>query len=276
MTRYALGVEYSGAAYHGWQRQADNVRTPTVQAALEQALGTVADHAVTIGGCGRTDAGVHAALQIAQFDSSARRTTENWLRGANTLLDRDVRIRWVRAVPDDFEARFAALSRTYLYVIATGAVAPACPAAMLLHQRRPLDAGRMHRAAQFLLGEHDFSAFRAAACESTTPWRRLFRISVEAAGPGVLLRVQANAFLLHMVRNITGSLLAVGRGEQPEEWIRDLLQGGDRTLAAPTARPDGLYLCGAGYPLRFGLPEQLCLPWFLGAQGRGFWESPGR
>ncbi len=270
--RYALGVEYCGAGFHGWQRQSDEAVTPTVQGALEAALARIGDHPVCVQGCGRTDAGVHAALQIAHFDSPAARSPDNWLRGANTLLPRGVRIRWVRPVGADFQSRFAAMSRTYLYLVANAAVAPAMPAAMALQEGRPLDAAAMHAAAQCLVGEHDFSAFRAAACESSTPWRRVFRISVRRAGQAVLIRVQANAFLLHMVRNITGSLLAVGRGDQPVGWLADLLRQRDRTRAAATAPPDGLYLCGAGYPLRHGLPEQLRLPWPLALTEADFWS----
>ncbi len=270
--RYAVGVEYCGAGFHGWQRQADESSTPTIQGALELALSTIADHPVRVQGCGRTDAGVHAALQIAQFDSGAARTPDNWLRGTNTLLPRGVRVRWVRPVQDAFEARFSALSRSYLYLIVNGRVAPAMPAPQALHAPRTLDVAAMHQAAQCLVGEHDFSAFRAAACESSTPWRRVFQVAVDRVGERVYLRIQANAFLLHMVRNITGSLLSIGHGDQPVGWMSDLLQGGDRTRAAPTAPPDGLYLCGAGYPLSHGLPEQSRLPWLVADDETGFWS----
>jgi tRNA pseudouridine38-40 synthase len=251
--RVAIGVEYNGANLHGWQRQA-SPQVATVQLALENALSKIACHPVKLVCAGRTDAGVHAVGQVAHFDVAVERPDKAWTRGGNAELDPCVRIRWAHTVDDQFHARFTAQWRRYQYWIDDSAVASAIFAGNILHCRYPLDAELMHSAAQQLLGEQDFSAFRAAACDSSTPMRNVQKISVRRVGQRLCVDIQANAFLLHMVRNIVGSLIQVGAGQQKSDWIAQLLAGGDRNLAAATARPDGLYLLQVGYPELFNLP----------------------
>ncbi len=263
MNRYALGIEYCGAAFQGWQRQSRPQPPRTVQCELEVALGSVADAPVNVFCAGRTDSGVHATGQVVHFETSAERSADAWVRGTNSRLPGDVRVRWARAVSETFHARHSAISREYLYVICNRPVRPATLAACATWIHGPLDVAPMHDAVQALVGEHDFSAFRAAGCESSTPMRRIFRAGVCRHGDLVALRLQGNAFLLHMVRNIAGSLLEVGRGSRGPSWIAELLAGRDRTRAGPTAPPDGLHLIGVGYPVLHGLPDCGGLPWFL-------------
>lgn len=252
MARIAIGIEYDGTAYSGWQAQG---HARGVQAELEAALSRVADHPVGITAAGRTDAGVHALQQVAHFDSAADRPLQAWVLGANAWTPDDISVLWARAVPDDFHARFGALSRTYVYRILNRPMRPALDRLRVCWRRRELDAGRMHDAAQALVGEHDFSAFRASECQSRTPMRRLTGIAVSRQGEFVEIEVTANAFLHHMVRNIAGSLIAVGCGDRPVGWIAEILAGRDRTLAGATAPPEGLYFAGVEYPSGFGLPS---------------------
>lgn len=252
MPRYAIGIEYDGAAYAGWQVQA---HAPSVQAELQAALGRIADHPVELTGAGRTDAGVHALLQVAHFDTDASRPLHAWALGGTAVSRPDITVLWAREVPGGFHARFSALSRTYLYRILNRAERPALARDRACWQRRPLDELAMHRAAQTLLGTHDFSAFRASECQSHTPIRRLIAIEVSRHGEYVDIVVSANAFLHHMVRNITGTLLAVGVGDRPEAWVAHVLAGRDRTRAGVTAPPQGLYFAGVEYPAEFGLPS---------------------
>jgi tRNA pseudouridine38-40 synthase len=230
-----------------------------VQDAVEAALGFVADEAVAVTCAGRTDAGVHAAGQVVHFDSEAARDERAWLLGGNSRLPASVRFLWCRAVSAEFHARYSARARRYRYCILNRAVPPALQRQWLSWERRPLDAAAMHRAAQALVGEHDFSAFRTAQCQAKHPRRELQEISVAREGEVVAIEVQANAFLHHMVRNIVGSLLLVGRGEQPEAWIGELLRGRDRTLAGPTAPASGLVFLGPRYPAGFALPAEASL-----------------
>jgi tRNA pseudouridine38-40 synthase len=253
MTRIALGIEYDGSAFSGWQRQA---HARSVQAELERALGEVAAEEVTLTAAGRTDAGVHAIMQVAHFDTSADRPDHAWSLGATAASAEDITVLWARRVPDHFHARYAALSRTYVYRILNRPMRPALDRLRSCWVRRPLDAADMHRAAQSLLGEHDFSSFRAAECQSATPMRRLQAVSVERRGEIVEIAVQANAFLHHMVRNIAGTLIMVGTGERPAHWPADALAARDRTRAGPTAPPQGLYFAGVEYADGFDLPSR--------------------
>lgn len=249
--RIAVGVEYDGTRYAGWQRQAD---ISTVQAEVERALGRVADHPVTVTCGGRTDAGVHALGQVAHFDAAARRSLRGWVLGANTLLPADIALTWAIEVDPEFHARHSALARTYRYLIQNRPVRPALLGKRACWMREPLDAAAMHAAAQCLLGEHDFSAFRSVECQSRTPRRRLEAIAVTRAGDRVVVEVTANAFLHHMVRNIVGALIEVGTAERATGWIAEVLAGRDRRLAAITAPACGLYLTSIRYPEAAGLP----------------------
>ena len=230
-----------------------------MQDAVEEALSFVANEPIATTCAGRTDAGVHAACQVVHFDSGAERAERSWTLGGNSRLPHAVRFLWCRAVAPDFHARYSARARRYRYRILNRAVAPALQRQWLSWERVPLDAGAMHRAAQALLGEQDFSAFRTVQCQAPHPRRNLQEIGVSRLGEEVVIEVQANAFLHHMVRNIVGSLLLVGRGEQPEAWIGELLRGRDRTLAGPTAPAAGLVFLGPRYPAECGLPAEVSL-----------------
>ncbi len=260
--RIALGVEYDGAAFHGWQRQGDP-SLPTVQGALERALSSVANHSVDLVCAGRTDAGVHGSGQVVHFECQTDRGEKAWVRGVNSLLPETVRVQWARAVPSDFHARFSATSRRYLYLLDDSHIESAIMARKVTKTRLTLDIARMHEAGQALLGEQDFSAFRAAGCQSRTPYRNLMHLSVCRHHRYIVVDIQANAFLLHMVRNIVGTLMEIGAGHQPIEWAGDLLHRRDRRLAAMTASPHGLYLVRVEYPQEFGLPALPVGPSFL-------------
>jgi len=251
MPRIALGIEYDGSAFAGWQRQA---HARSVQGELERALATVAGHTVDLTAAGRTDAGVHALLQVVHFDTCAVRPERAWALGGTAASADDVTILWAREVPAQFHARRAALSRTYAYRILNRRMRPALDRLRACWVRRPLDVEAMHRAAQHLLGERDFSSFRAAECQSSTPMRRLTAIGAARHGEVVEITVRANAFLHHMVRNIAGSLLLVGAGQRSAQWLAEVLAARDRTLAGPTAPAQGLYFAGVEYPAEFGLP----------------------
>lgn len=249
--RLAAGLEYEGTDYAGWQAQ-NHARG--VQAEVEAALSRVADNTITTTCAGRTDAGVHALGQVIHFDTAVERPTDAWLFGANTYLPDEISLRWVRTVPDDFHARYSAQSRRYRYVILNSRSRSALFAHRSCWCTYSLDAQHMHEAAQHLLGEHDFSAYRAAECQSRTPNRRVLEISVERKGEWVAIEVEANAFLHHMVRNIAGVLMAIGRGVQPSDWTRTVLEGRDRRLGGVTAGPEGLYFLRARYDEGFRLP----------------------
>jgi tRNA pseudouridine38-40 synthase len=251
--RVALGVQYDGSGFRGWQAQRPGVRT--VQTCLEQALAQVADHPVRVVCAGRTDTGVHGVGQVVHFDTAAARSARSWVLGGNAHLPTDLSLNWARPVADEFHARFSALARRYRYVIHNHAYRAALLQRRAAWWRPPLAAERMHAAGQLLVGEHDFSAFRAAECQARQPIRRLLELTVRRRGDSVILEVEANAFLHHMVRNIAGVLLAIGAGEQPVEWAREVLEGGDRTRAGITAPAEGLYLLAVRYPERFGLPD---------------------
>jgi tRNA pseudouridine38-40 synthase len=252
MGRIAVGIEYDGGAYCGWQSQP---RAPSLQSVLEAALSSVADAPVALTCAGRTDAGVHACCQVAHFDTVAVRGSRAWLLGTNTRLPPQVALRWVQPVPEHFHARHSALSRTYRYLILNRRARPALAHGRVVAIHRPLDAGAMRAAAQPLIGEHDFSAFRAAECQARSPVRRLARIDVERRGDWITIEVEANAFLHHMVRNIVGVLLLVGRGDAPTSRASEQLASRERSTGAATAPAHGLYLWQVRYAPEFGLPE---------------------
>lgn len=251
--RVALGVEYDGSGFSGWQTQLDP-HLSTVQETLEKALSQVADQPITVLCAGRTDAGVHASGQVVHFDTTAERPLKAWVLGANALLPKSLAVQWAQAVPADFHARFSAQSRRYRYLIANTPVRPAMHACFLTHHVRALDADAMHAAGQLLLGERDFSSYRAAACQSRTPMRCITELTVQRQGSTVSVEIEANAFLLHMVRNIVGTLLEIGEGRKPPAWAGELLALRDRTKAAPTAPAAGLALIAVRYPDRYALP----------------------
>ncbi|MEW6353314.1 MAG: tRNA pseudouridine(38-40) synthase TruA [Pseudomonadota bacterium] len=250
--RVALGVEYNGTSFCGWQTQ-DGART--VQACVEQALTRVADHPVKVIAAGRTDAAVHAAGQVVHFDTTAVRSERSWVFGANTHLPHDVSVLWACPVSEDFHARFSARARHYRYVILNRAVRPALLNARVSWYYRPLDAARMSAAAAYLLGEHDFSSYRALACQAKSPVRTVHRLDVTRHGELVVIDIAANAFLHHMVRNIAGVLMSIGSGEHEPVWAREVLEARDRTLGGVTAPPQGLTLMAVEYPEAFGLPQ---------------------
>jgi tRNA pseudouridine38-40 synthase len=249
--RIAIGLEYDGTAYNGWQRQ----RTGTgVQALVETALSSVANESIEVTCAGRTDTGVHATGQVAHFETTSERTARGWLLGANSVLPDDISITWVHPVDDSFHARFSATSRSYHYLVLNRLERSALYRHRAWWVYDELDADRMHRAAQALLGEHDFSAYRAAGCQASTPTRTITSISVSRDKDWLNLEITANAFLQHMVRNITGTLVAIGRGEANEEWAGEALQSRDRKQAGIAAPPHGLTLVGVAYPKEFELP----------------------
>ena len=258
--RIALGVEYDGSAFRGWQRQQPGVRS--VQECLEAALSRVAAEAIEVTCAGRTDAGVHATAQVVHFDTAAVRPERAWLLGTNTELPGDVRVLWRREMTDDFHARYSALARRYRYVILNRRVGSALERHRVGWEYRALALAPMQGAARHLLGEHDFSAFRAAQCQANHAIRAVEALDVSQDGEYFFVDVTANAFLHHMVRNIVGVLLAIGRGEQSPDWTRELLVRRDRTLAAATAPACGLYLVGVRYPAEYGIPQQGRLPRF--------------
>ena len=256
--RWAAGLEYLGTAYAGWQALTDN---RSLQATVEQALSRIADHPVTVTAAGRTDAGVHALQQVIHFDTSAERSAHAWLLGTNSLLPSDISLSWLTPVRADFHARHSARGRRYRYVIHNSRARSA-----VLHERAawwplPLDEAAMHRAGQALLGEQDFSAFRDSQCQSPTAMRNVTQLRVWRTGSFVVMDIEANAFLHHMVRNIIGTLAEVGLGKQPEAWVAEVLASRDRKRAGINAPPEGLSFVGPAYPAEFELPPRP-EPWF--------------
>lgn len=249
--RLAAGIEYKGTAFSGWQSQSGE---RTVQDCVEHALSRVADHPLRVVTAGRTDTGVHATGQVVHFDTGSPRPDYSWMRGANSNLPADVRVLWVRPVADSFHARFSARERSYRYVIYCSASRPAILGDLCTWMHYDLDVRPMREAAASLLGRHDFSAFRAAGCQASTPCRTVRALTLSQSGPWLWLDIAADAFLQHMVRNIVGTLLPVGRGERPPGWIRQVLQCADRTRAGVTAPPEGLYLSEVRYPPEFEIP----------------------
>jgi tRNA pseudouridine38-40 synthase len=254
--RIALGIEYDGTDFFGWQRLAHG---PSVQGAVERAISSVADDPVEVVCAGRTDAGVHARCQVVHFDSDASRSERAWTLGANANLPASVAVRWARIVGDDFHARYAARARRYRYRILNRPVRAALDARHVAWERIPLDLAAMQAASAALIGEHDFSAFRTVACQARSPSRHVSEIAVARSGEEVVIEIEANAFLHHMVRNIVGSLLPIGRGDQRPEWLGELLAGRDRSKAGPTAPPQGLTFLGPRYPASWNLPAEVVL-----------------
>lgn len=250
MKRIVLGIEYDGRGYSGWQWQTGR---RTVQDAVEKALGRVAAAPVSVICAGRTDAGVHALEQVAHFDTPVERDRHSWLMGGNANLPDDVRILWVREALPDFHARYSAIARFYRYIILNRRVKSALLRKQVTWCYEPLDAEKMHHAAQALVGDHDFSSFRAQGCQSKSPRRLVHFIDVYRDGEKVIMDIAANAFVHHMVRNIAGVLLAIGKGRQPVNWTAQLLEAKDRRQGGITAPPDGLYLGGICYPVHYGL-----------------------
>ena len=249
--RIALGIEYAGTPFTGWQSQPDG---RGVQDALEHALAAIAGETIGAIAAGRTDAGVHATLQIVHFDTSAARPDSAWVRGTNTRLRREIAVQWAKPVSDEFHARFAASARHYTYLLANRPVRPAILAGRIGWYHHRLDVGAMREGAAALVGTHDFSAFRAATCQARSPVKTLALAEIEAVGECIRFDFSATAFLYHMIRNIVGALVRVGAGKAPPAWIGELLAGRDRTRAAATFAADGLYFTGADFDPQWQLP----------------------
>ncbi|RJF98861.1 tRNA pseudouridine(38-40) synthase TruA [Noviherbaspirillum saxi] len=264
MKRIVLGVQYDGAPWHGWQTQPSG---GTVQDTLERALKRFALVDIATTCAGRTDAGVHALEQVVHFDTELHRDTFSWVRGVNTFLPPSIAVRWATEVAADgldaFHARFSATARTYHYVLYNHPVRSPLLAGKAGWVFRPLDADRMQEAATLLIGTHDFSAFRAAECQAKSPVKTMHDIRVTRRGDLIIFTLTASAFLHHMVRNIVGSLIMIGNGNQPVEWLAGILAGKDRSRAAPTFMPDGLYLAKISYDEKWGLPQETgaAIPW---------------
>ncbi|MDE2309380.1 MAG: tRNA pseudouridine(38-40) synthase TruA [Betaproteobacteria bacterium] len=250
--RIALGVEYDGSPFFGWQSQADG---HTVQDALQAALGGIADDPIAIIAAGRTDTGVHALEQVVHFDTQAERPLSAWVRGANALLPESIAVLWAHAVPDQFHARFSAQARGYQYVLINRPVRSAVHHGKVGWFHAPLDVEAMREAAQYLLGEHDFSAFRSSECQAKTPVKNLAQLDIQNSGDTLIFDLTADAFLHHMVRNIVGCLVYVGKGKHPPQWMKEVLESRNRNQAAPTFAPDGLYLRRIQYEAKWGLPQ---------------------
>ena len=250
--KFAIGVTYCGAGLEGWQSQPSG---NTVQDHLERALSEIGGERITLTAAGRTDAGVHASAQVAHFETSVVRPESAWVRGANSLLPSGIAIQWAAPVADDFHARYSAVSRSYLYVLYNHTVRPALLAGHVGWFHLPLDIEKMREGARYLVGEHDFSSFRSAECQAKSPVRVMHAAGIRASGAYVLFDFSANAFLHHMVRNVVGCLVYVGKGKHPPAWISELIVARDRRLAAPTFAPDGLYLFEVHYDARWNLPE---------------------
>jgi len=251
--RLALGISYNGQAYQGWQSQLSGL---TVQDKLEAALGRFTDSRVSTLCSGRTDAGVHALMQVIHFDTEATREPVSWVRGTNANLPRDIAVQWAQVVPDAFHCRASAISRRYAYILLESPVRPSIDAGRTGWSFRPLDMGTMQQAVHHLLGEHDFSSFRASACQALSPVKNLQRIDITRRGAYWRFEFEANAFLHHMIRNIMGCLVTVGQGKYPPEWMNQVLAARNRDVAAPTFSPDGLYFLGPRYEARWGLPDR--------------------
>jgi len=248
--KLALGLEYLGTHYKGWQRQPDFL---TVQECVENAISSVANETVATICAGRTDSGVHASAQVVHFETKAIRRESAWILGVNRYLPSDISVKWVREMPTHFSARYSALSRRYRYIIDNSRTRPGIESGRVAWYNMPLDAEIMHQAAQQLLGEHDFTSFRGSACQSKTPVRSIYSCSILRKQHRVEIEIEANAFLHHMVRNIVGTLLQVGAKDHPPEWVAEVLASRNRVNAGEMAKAEGLYLIHVNYPREFGI-----------------------
>ncbi len=252
--RIALGVEYDGSRFSGWQSQAGG---HTIQDALQAALSGISAEPVSVIAAGRTDTGVHALEQVVHFDTDADRPLSAWVRGVNALLPKSIAVLWAHPVPDEFHARFSAQARSYRYLLINRPVRSAVQYGKAGWFHAPLDVGQMREAAQYLLGEHDFSAFRAAECQAKSPVKNLAQFDITRQDDNIVFDLTANAFLHHMVRNIIGCLVYVGKCKRTPQWVQQVLKSRERSLAAPTFAPDGLYLRQITYDTKWGLPQAM-------------------
>ena len=251
--RIALGISYNGQAYQGWQSQLSGL---TVQDKLEKALGKFAAQRVSTLCAGRTDTGVHGIVQVVHFDTLLERDTHSWVRGTNANLPRDIAVQWAVIPPDGFHCRACATSRRYAYVLYESTIRPSIDQGRVGWAFRSLDCDAMRQAADVLLGEHDFTSFRASQCQALSPVKNLMEITFSKRGSYWRIEFEANAFLHHMIRNIMGCLVQIGQGKQPPEWMAEVLAARDRRAAAPTFSPDGLYFLGPQYDAHWGIPNR--------------------
>ena len=253
--RLALGITYNGSAYEGWQSQLSG---NTIQDKLELALAKFCDQPVRVNCAGRTDAGVHGLMQVVHFDTLLKREMASWVRGTNAFLSADIAVQWARVMPDEFHSRSSAVARRYAYVVLESPVRPSVEAGRVGWVYRSLDGEKMRQAAAYLLGEHDFSSFRAAQCQAKSPVKNIQRIDIvqKSGSPYWRFEFEANAFLHHMIRNIMGCLVVVGQGFEKPEWMAEVLVARRRDAAAPTFSPDGLYFLGPVYEEKYGLPNR--------------------
>ncbi len=251
--RVALGVSYNGQAYQGWQSQPSG---QTVQDKLEAALGKFTAQRISTLCAGRTDAGVHALMQVVHFDTDRQRDAHAWTRGTNANLPRDIAVQWAVLTTEAFHCRACATSRRYAYVLLASPIRPSVEAGRVGWSFRPLDVQAMRQAASYLLGEHDFTSFRASQCQALSPVKNMLAIDIHQRGAYWRIEFEANAFLHHMIRNIMGCLVQIGQGKKPPEWILEVLAARDRRAAAPTFSPDGLYFLGPRYDTHWGMPDR--------------------
>jgi tRNA pseudouridine38-40 synthase len=252
--RVALGVSYNGQAYQGWQSQPSG---ETIQDRLERALSRFCAQKVSTLCAGRTDAGVHGLMQVVHFDTDLQRDTYSWVRGTNANLPRDIAVQWAHFVPDEFHCRASAVSRRYAYVLLESPIRPSVDHGRVGWTFRPLDPIALRAAADYLLGEHDFTSFRASQCQALSPVKQMLEIAIHKRGTYWRIEFEANAFLHHMIRNIMGCLIQIGQGKYPASWMADVLAARDRRAAAPTFSPDGLYFMGPRYDARWGIPDRV-------------------
>ncbi len=252
MMKIALGIEYNGQDYSGWQKQDHAI---TVQATLEQALSEIADEEITVVCAGRTDTGVHAIQQVVHFETSAKREDHGWVLGTNTKLPGNIAVTWAKEVEEDFHARFCAEQRTYQYLIINRRSRPAILNGLASWECRSLDLEKMKTAASCFVGEHDFTSYRAVACQAKSPIRTVYNLTINKMSDTFVITICANAFLHHMVRNIAGVLMTIGYGGENISWAKEVLDAKDRTAGGVTAEPDGLYLVDVKYPARFNIPK---------------------